>query len=612
MGAPDVERREQDLSTKVPSFPGAIGAIVIDAKKGEVNVPRLVTSDTDFLKNYTPDERIEVGYGTSHFSALAYLQKSNKLWVVRAANAALFGGAVLEEVDSATDNAALPAGESDPTTYTFAATETVLLYGANPGVWNNSIAVLIHNYKASEGFTTTFASDTLTVAQEYNDGEAVIVSNLGGLLPDPLAVNTVYYAIRVDAVTIKLALTFADAIAGTEITLIDDGTGTHSIRPAVEKTKEPGTFLIEVYKKDSDANYTLVESWVCSRETGKKDGNGRNTYVETVLEGSNYIRAFDNTLISNTTLPKPQLTPLDLAEGSDGGTVADSHMILALDTLSNPESHFATLFMDGGWATAPYQQALITLCEGRDDCFATLSTPYDKEASADYINEIIDYRKTILNANTSYAELVSPHVKIYDKFNDRQIFVPQDGYIAALTSATGENYELWYPAAGFRRGIITVLDVRRRFSKGEMDVLYDNGINPIRFAPGKGIVAWGQKTLLARPSALDRKNVRMLLVVIKPAIAEALEDFIMEINDPATRSIVQATIDSYMQDIKARRGVTDFRVKCDDDNNTEADVAANRMNVDLFIKPSQSVEFIKFTTVIVGAELSFELAGQSV
>ena len=210
---------------------------------------------------------------------------------------------------------------------------------------------------------------------------------------------------------------------------------------------------------------------------------------------------------------------------------------------------------------------------------SVLSTPYAAEANSDYLNELLDYRNIDLNANTSYAAMYSPSPKIYDRYNDRSIYVGADGYGAAQISETAANFEMWFPVGGFRRGIINVLDVRRRFTSGEMASLYDNGINPIRFAPGRGILIWGQKTLLARPSSLDRLNVRLLLVVIEPAIVAALEDFLFEINDTATRGLITSVIESYMTNIKARRGVLDFNVVCDATNNTAEDIDNKKLNV---------------------------------
>ncbi len=169
---------------------------------------------------------------------------------------------------------------------------------------------------------------------------------------------------------------------------------------------------------------------------------------------------------------------------------------------------------------------------------------------------------------------------------------------------------MWYPAAGLNRGVIKVLDARRRFDKGEMDLLYDAGINPIRFAAGKGVLIWGQKTLASVPSALDRINVRMMLITIEPAIRDALEGFLFDLNDESTRAIASMMVTSYMNNIKARRGVSDFKVVCDDTNNTAADIDAGRMNLWLFVKPTRSVEYIPFTTAILPTGLDFGLAEQ--
>lgn len=774
MAAPRVNIKEIDLTTRVPSFPGVYGAILIpDAKKGGTD-PYLCTSDTDLLKNFTPNETLEVGWDMAYFSALAFLKKSDKLWVLRVCNGALYGGLRMMEID--VPNEAWVSGQSDPeSSYVFDADELFSIFSANPGLWANDIGVKVYKYYSSESFTVNPTTDILTVGQNWTTGIGVIVST-NGILPAPLkaediyyvlnqssttiklspvsqrpeiftadfnsdelsvgqkwatstavklsttgtlpaglnisntyyviyistgkirladseanaiigtyvdftdngtgvhtispkevdllesetftgtAINDLltvaqywptgvkitvedtgtglpgglsesvdYYTIHISETTIQLALTYQDAIAGLKIDLTSDGNGTIipnpssgslSIRPSVEKVKETGSFLIEVYRTYKGNTY-LEESYICSRIIDKKDGFERNIFIENVLEGSKYIRAISNPDIDpdpddpDTLYPSEQLDILYLDSGEDSGPVTDGDMIQALSKISNPDDIPVTLVLDGGRATAPYQQALIELSESRKDCVAILSTPYDTEASSNYLNEIVNYRKTVLNANTSYASMYCPHVKVYDKFNDRYLYVAPDGYAAAVISDTAANYEMWYPPAGFRRGIISVLDLRRRFSRGEMDYLYDNGINPLRFAPGRGILVWGQKTLLSRPSSLDRLNVRLLLLVIEPALKIALDDFVFELNDSTTRAIVKSIVDTYMDDIQARRGVTDYRTVCDTTNNTPEDIDNHILNVWLFIKPVGSIEEINCTIVLTRTGVDFSLAAAS-
>jgi hypothetical protein len=379
-------------------------------------------------------------------------------------------------------------------------------------------------------------------------------------------------------------------------------------RLAAEAVKEPDCFKISVYQKTPENMVATMEEWLCSRYPNKKDGYGNNCYVEDVLEKSNYVRAIDNKGVEPHIFPKNQDQILALVGGDDGGQVSDTHMLQALTPLQNKRDLFVTILMDGGWCTPAYQkQGLISTAETRKDCFAILGVPIAKEQSSNYMNEVLAYRKEELNANSSYAGLFTSHLLIQDKYNDRKIFVPADGYIGAAISVTASNWEIWYPPAGPRRGILKVLDVARRYTEGEMDVLYDNGINPIDFYPGKGIRIWGQKTLLARPSSLDRINVRLLLITIEPAIAEFLEDFLFELNDEKTRVLIRSGIMTYMEGIKARRGVYDFNVTCDDSNNSPEDIDANLMNVWLFVQPTKAVEFIKFTTIITRTGASFSI-----
>lgn len=618
MSAANVNIKEIDLSTKVPSFPGLYGAILLPgAKKGIIGEPVLMTSEAQFLKEYTPNERVEVGYDLSYYSAQAFLQKSNKLWVVRVANGAQYGGIAIKKASVAAANAGVAAGINTPENYVFDATnDALLIYGANQGAWNNKIKVKLFNYKAPEVVTVDAETFEINVTQDWSTGFPVILSTTGAL-PTGFNAGSTYYIIKEAAGKVNLAVSAEAALAGTAVAATSVGSGVITLRPAKEFTKEADTFLLQVYKEEADLTNSLKEEFVCSLNIEKKDGYNRNIYVENILQSSNYIRAVVEAgveLNSTNITPKESITSfISLANGSDGTLVTDNLMLTALDTLRNTEDKPVTVLMDGGWATPAYQkQGLLAIAEERKDCVAVLSVPYMHEDSANYLNDIVDYRKTALNANSSFGALYSPHPKIYDKFNDRFIYVAPDGFAAAAISETASNYEMWYPVGGFKRGLLNVLDVRRRFSNGEMDYLYDNGINPIRFAPGRGIVIWGQKTLLNRPSSLDRLNVRLLLIVIEPAVKFALEDFLFDLNTEGTRAIVRAMISDYMEGIKARNGVYDYYVVCDGTNNSPADIDNHIMNVQLFLKPTQSVEYIPFTVVITSTGLDFSIAQQAV
>lgn len=626
MSSANVTITEVDLSARIPSFPGCYGAILIpNAAKGPT-YPYLCTNETDFLKTFTPNSRVEVGYDMSYYSSLAYLEGSNKLWVKRVLSDAAFSGAFITKEGSLVSSAAIDPG-SDPTAYDFDLGDpdaAFLLYSANEGVWGNSVSVKLYNYKAQEtlygsGSSCSFdpVTSAITVAQDWTTGSRVtFVPAKSSSLPVELTASTVYYVARQSATSVKLATTLAKAVDGDTITIDSVGTGTIYLKDVSAKCKEPNAFTLEVYWTDvslpsDDASRTkMIESWVCSRTEGAKDGYGQNMFIEDVLEGSLYLRALNNDLVTSVYI-KEQTAYLALENGSDSTTpVTDSNMLLALGDFRNPDDIPVTLLMDGGWATASYQkEGLDSIAQYRMDCVALLSTPDSVESSSNYLNEIVDYKRMELNLSSSYSAIYSPHVKITDKFNDRKIYVSPEGFVGAIISKAADKFKLYYPPAGFKRGMLNVLDVRRRFSRGEMDYLYDNNVNPLRFAPGRGILVWGQKTTQTRPSHLDRLNVRLMLITIEPSIKVSLEEnFLFEFNNVANRLLITAILTSAMNKVKTDGGVYDFMVTCDETNNSPEDIDNHILNVWLFVKPMIDIEYIPTQVIITRTGVDFSVS----
>lgn len=290
-------------------------------------------------------------------------------------------------------------------------------------------------------------------------------------------------------------------------------------------------------------------------------------------------------------------SPARLGGGTNGGAVTDTHMIKSLD-LQKPLTY--NLMMDGGWTTAAFQKEMASVSEGRMDSLTILSTPFSAENSADYMTALINYRMNVLNLDTSYAALFTGHLQITDKFNDRTLWIPPSGAVGAVASNSITRYEPWYPFAGDNRGQISwPTDVRRHFSEGEMDLLQDNGINPILFEPGRGIKLWGQRTLQSRPSALDRINVRLLLIYVEVAMKEYLRTFIWELNDDDTRARCVAGADDFMESVKNRKGLYAYKNICDLSNNSPQDIDNYRLNFHQLMEPAKGIEFINYYPTIV-------------
>lgn len=617
MGAPKVIVKEIDKSDYVPStglFSDIYGAITFPAVRGPLNEAVLITSKAQFLRNFTPLDRIEINYDLGYYSALAFLSKGNKLWIKRAySGTVLYAGAKHYSNLFTTTNAAFTVGQASKDSYSFGANEIFAVFNKDPGAWANSvIGYKLWLYRADETIASAAVNattDVITTTQVYASGEPIrLILSSGGTMPAPLTETATYYTVAQSG-GIKLAATQAEAIAGTptiDITAV--GTVGFKIVPMV-RVKDPDTFLIQVFR--SNATSTPIEEFNCSRVESKLDGYGQNMYVETAIQASSFIDIVDNTTILNTVMPKPQPTIMWLAQGSDGTTVTTSEMITSVSVFENTVKYPVTVLMDAGWAVSGYQVKLNELAIFRGDCVAILSTPYSAENDSNYINKLVDYKHREANISSSYAAMYTPHVKITDPWNDRDIYIAPDGYVGGAVAYTAQNYEVWYPVGGFRRGMLSVVDVKRRFSEspqgsGEMDYLYDNNINPIRFKEGGGIIIWGQKTTQDRPTALDRLNVRFLLIVIEKGGRDVLENFLFELNEESTRYRAQIVLESFMQSIKSRKGVYDFKVVCDESNNTPEDIDNNRLNVDLFIQPTKAIEYINFRVVITrtGADFS--------
>jgi phage tail sheath protein FI len=173
------------------------------------------------------------------------------------------------------------------------------------------------------------------------------------------------------------------------------------------------------------------------------------------------------------------------------------------------------------------------------------------------------------------------------------------------------NNDPWFSPAGFNRGQIkNIVRLAWNPSQAQRDTLYGLGVNPVASFPGQGTILYGDKTLLAQPSAFDRINVRRLFIVLEKAIANAARFSLFELNDEFTRAQFVGLVEPFLRDVKGRRGITDFRVVCDNTNNTPQVIDSNRFVGDIYIKPARSINYIQLNFVAVRSGVSFtEIAG---
>ena len=260
---------------------------------------------------------------------------------------------------------------------------------------------------------------------------------------------------------------------------------------------------------------------------------------------------------------------------------------------------------------------IISVAEQRQDALAFVS-PYRNAMlnlsgtssfvpinSATITDNVISFYASL--PSSSYAIFDSGYKYMYDKFAQTFRYIPLNGDIAGICARNDVSNAPWVSPAGTSRGaILNAVKLAYNPSKVQRDRLYSNRVNPVIFSPGSGIILFGDKTGLAKASAFDRINVRRLFIYIENAVKAAADDQLFEFNDETTRNNFVNIVDPFLRDILAKRGIIDYRVICDESNNTAAIIDNNEFIADIYIKPSRSINFVGLTFVATRSGVSFE------
>jgi len=368
-------------------------------------------------------------------------------------------------------------------------------------------------------------------------------------------------------------------------------------------TGVPGTVL-EVYR-------------AVSRATDAKTIDGASNHWKTVInDASQYLYAVNDIsgaasqTAENLTSSTLDVVSYRMALGRDGRDEANiqrSVVTAAYDMFKSTEDVEVSLILTGKSTNYQLANYLIdNIAEIRKDCIVLVSPQ-----KGDVVNNvgqeadaIVSFRNNL--RSTSYAVLDSGYKYMYDRYNDIYRWIPLNGDVAGLCVRTDSTNDAWWSPAGYNRGQIkNVVKLAFNPRQSERDTLYKNGINPVVTFPGQGTILFGDKTLLAKPSAFDRINVRRLFIVLEKAISRASKYTLFEFNDEFTRLQFKNLVVPYLRDIQGRRGITDFLVVCDGTNNTPEVIDRNEFVGDIYIKPNRSVNFIQLNFVAVRTGIAF-------
>jgi hypothetical protein len=252
------------------------------------------------------------------------------------------------------------------------------------------------------------------------------------------------------------------------------------------------------------------------------------------------------------------------------------------------------------------------IVEARRDLIGFISAP----TSVSSLSSNTEKKNAVLNkfsgiASSSFLVFDSTPLYVYNKYQDNYVWIPACGHMAGLCANTDLISEPWFSPAGFNRGQLRgVTKLALNPTQLERDDLYKNRINPIVSFPGQGIVLFGDKTALSKASAFDRINVRKLFNIVERTVARYAKSQLFEINDEFTRNAFRASIEPFLRDVRGRRGISDYRVVCDETNNTPSVIDGNRFVGDIYIKPVKSINYISLNFIATRTGVSFtEIAG---
>ena len=375
---------------------------------------------------------------------------------------------------------------------------------------------------------------------------------------------------------------------------------------------------------------TVLErfSAVSQASDARKDDGTSNYYVDVINGSSTYIWFLnhDATLsdageraasgIAFTTVGSVLGENVNLTGGTDDNTPSIGEIETGFQMFADAETVDVNLMIGGpmpdGQDGYTLATNLIAIAEARKDVVVFLSPAIaDTVGTLTQVADVKEFADQM--PSTSYAVLDSTALKVYDKYSDVFRWIPACGHTAGLCAKTDQVADAWWSPAGYNRGqLLGVTKVALNPKKADRDTLYKARINPIVSFPGEGTILFGDKTMLAKPSAFDRINVRRLFIVLEKAIATASKYQLFEFNDDFTRAMFKNMVEPFLRDVKGRRGVTDFLVVCDSTNNTGEVVDRNEFVADIYIKPARSINFISLNFIATRTGVDFaEIVGKT-
>jgi hypothetical protein len=594
--SPSVIVREVDATTVIPAIATAPAAIAGVFHWGPVDERILITSEQELVERFGKPSDFNA---ETFFTAADFLSYSNALYVVRTH-----------------DGATLASNTNFEAKYL--------------GALGNSIEV---TYCTTAGFTDdvasvgdldgeiTFSSNTITIESELDLDVGYVENDILTIGNDSIG----YQDLTISSVTITSETVANTAVYTYEFefknnyTLSELDLANLSIRKkwgyANRVSGAPLANSVHIVVVDRDGSVTGIADTILeiyenvSTVSTAKLSDGSTNYFKNVIENrSAWIVASTTTLPGSASYQK-------LSGGADGTAETSTSLFgkvaLAYDLFRDSNEVDIAFVLQGKAINANISNYIAqNIAEGRKDCVAYISPPrsavVDPANPTTKMNNVIAFRNNL--QSSSYWFMDSGYKYRYDKYNDVYRWVPLNGDMAGLAA----RIDPWESPAGYKRGIIkNVVKLAFNPNKAQRDQLYGSDINPVISQVGQGVLLFGDKTGLGRPSAFDRINVRRLFITVEKAIATVSASFLFDFNDEFTQTQFKNLVEPFLRDIQGRRGIIDFRVVSDGTVNTPDVIDRNIFRGNIFIKPARSINIIELTFVATRTGVEFdEIVGQ--
>jgi len=554
--SPGILTRENDQSFLTQQPPAIGAAIVGPTARGLVNIPTLVTSFSEFESKFGKQALSGSNYYTYFTSITAYNYFQNggeTLLVTRVASGSF----------TAATSSLIPTGSGGPTT----GLSPFELKTPSEGTIMNSTStegdggILPSGSKDNlrweiSGVNRSLGTFTLLIRRgDDNTNNKVVLETWPNLSLDPTQPNYI-----------------ARAIGDQTQTVVTDGDGTTYIQVSGSYPNKSQFVTV------SAVNYTTPNFF-------DNNGTAKASLTGSIPEASSgsFGGATGTPFNGREAKFYQNISNLDTQ-----GLVADNYTT-ALALLANKDEYAYNTMVVPGLYNNAYSSTITTLIntatERQDHLLVIDPTAYGATVTS--------ATTEAATRNSSYASMYWPWIQTPDPYSGNNVWVPASTLVPSVFAYNDSTSETWFAPAGFNRGALaTAIQAERKLTQGQRDDLYDGKVNPIASFPNTGLVVFGQKTLQTRASALDRVNVRRLLITLKNYISEVSRNLLFEQNTLATRNQFLAQVNPYLESVQQRQGLYAFKVVMDDSNNTADVIDRNQLVGQIYLQPTKTAEFI--------------------